>query len=222
MSDLDLGMNQWMTAPFEYPDKPMDRGKVLWEEDIEKMGGEWARYLDVDGDGIPYRTIPGNRNPRSAYFTRGTGKDEHARYTEDNETWERMQDRLKLKSETARTLVPAPVIEIRDENAPVGMIAFGSTEPAIAEARDQLRERHDLETNFMRIRALPFSPEVRGFLEAHERIYVVEINRDGQLNQILSMEYPALASRLVSVAHLDGLPLTARWVRESILAQEEK
>ena len=222
MSDLDLGMNQWMTAPFEYPDQPMDRGKVLWEEDIEKLGGEWARYMDMDGDGIPYRTLPGNRHPRSAYFTRGTGKDEHARYTEDHETWERMNARVKHKFDTARTLVPAPLFEKSSVPTSIAIVAFGSTEPAIAEARDQLRDRHAIDTDFMRIRALPFSPDVRSFLENHERIYVVELNRDGQLNQILSIEYPTLASRLVSVAHLDGLPLTARWVRESILAQEKK
>jgi 2-oxoglutarate/2-oxoacid ferredoxin oxidoreductase subunit alpha len=221
MSDLDLGMNQWMTKPFDYPDTPMDRGKVLWEDDLEKLAGNWARYKDVDGDSIPYRTIPGNRHRRAAYFTRGTGKDENARYTEDNEIWEKMQDRVKAKFETARGLVPPPLIEIDAPDSKVGIIAFGSTDLAIEEARDKLRERHQIETNFMRIRALPFSPEVRQFIEQHDRLYVVELNRDGQLHQILKIEFPELATRLVSVAHLDGLPLTARWVRESILAKEE-
>jgi 2-oxoglutarate ferredoxin oxidoreductase subunit alpha len=222
MSDLDLGMNQWMTRPFEYPDQPMDRGKVLWEEDLEELKGEWARYLDVDGDGIPYRTIPGNRHPHAAYFTRGTGKNEYARYTEDNEVWERMQDRVKMKYQNARKTLPKPVIEISDENCSLGIIAFGSTEPAVVEARDQLLDRHGICSNFMRIRSLPSSDEVREFIERHERNYVVELNRDGQMHQILTVEYPELATRLISVAHLDGLPLTARWVREHILAEEEK
>lgn len=220
MSDLDLGMNQWMTEPFEYPDQPMDRGKVLWEEDLERQNGDWGRYRDVDGDGIPYRTLPGNRHPRSAYFTRGTGKTEEARYSENSDVWERVQDRVKHKFETARTLVPKPMIDIQDENCQVGIIAFGSTFPAVQEARDQLRERHGVESNFMRIRALPFSPEVRGFMEQHERLYIVELNRDGQLHQILKIEYPDLSPRMTSVAHLDGLPLTARWVRESIMEKE--
>lgn len=220
MSDLDLGMNQWMTEPFEYPDQPMDRGKVLWEEDLEKLNGEWARYKDVDGDGITYRTVVGNRHPRAAYFTRGTGKTETARYSEDNEIWEQMQDRVKRKFQTARTLVPRPVIDTSAKDASIGIIAFGSTEAAIQEARDQLRERHGIKTNFMRVRALPCSEEVRSFIEQHERSYVVELNRDGQLHQILKIEYPDLSTRLISTAHLDGLSLTARWVREAILAKE--
>jgi 2-oxoglutarate ferredoxin oxidoreductase subunit alpha len=222
MSDLDLGMNQWMTRPFVYPDQPMDRGKVLWEEDLEKLGGNWARYKDVDGDGIPYRTVPGNRHPRASYFTRGTGHDENARYSEDNEVWERVQDRIKHKFETARKLVPQPIVDLQGKNTRVAIIAFGSTEPAVAEARDQLRERNEMPTDFLRVRALPASSSIREFIENHDRVYVVELNRDGQLHQILTIEYPDLATRLISVAHLDGLPLTARWVRESILAQEEK
>ena len=222
MSDLDLGMNQWMTRPFVYPDQPMDRGKVLWEEDLEKLGGNWARYKDVDGDGIPYRTVPGNRHPRASYFTRGTGHDENARYSEDNDVWERVQDRIKHKFETARKLVPQPIVDLQGKNTRVAIIAFGSTEPAVAEARDQLRERNEMPTDFLRVRALPASSSIREFIENHDRVYVVELNRDGQLHQILTIEYPDLATRLISVAHLDGLPLTARWVRESILAQEEK
>lgn len=221
MSDLDLGMNQWMTKPFEYPDQPMDRGKVLWEADLERLNGDWGRYRDLDGDGIPYRTLPGNRHPRAAYFTRGTGKTEGAKYSEDSEVWERMQARVKHKFETARGLVPTPEIDIRSEDCQIGIIAFGSTYPAIEEARDQLRDRHGVETNFMRIRALPFPAAVRDFIEKHERLYVVELNRDGQLHQILKIDYPDLSIRMHSVAHLDGLPLTARWVRESILEKED-
>lgn len=220
LSDLDLGMNQWMTKPFEYPDTPMDRGKILWEEDLEKMAGQWARYRDVDQDGIPYRTIPGNRHPAAAYFTRGTGHDENARYTEDHIVWEKNMERLKRKFETARTLVPKPAIELAGDAVSIGIIAFGSTDSAIREARDQLVERHAIDVDFMRIKAIPFSKEVRKFIEDHERVYVVELNRDGQLCQILTVEHADLAKRLISVAHLDGLPLTARWVRESILAKE--
>lgn len=220
MSDLDLGMNQWMTEPFEYPDQPMDRGKILWEEDLEKLNGEWGRYKDVDGDGIPYRTVVGNRHPRAAYFTRGTGKTENATYSEDNEVWEQMQDRVKRKFQTARSLVPQPIIDTQAEGASIGIISFGSTEAAIQEARDQLYERHNIQTNFMRVRAMPFPKEVRDFIEQHDRCYVVELNRDGQLHQILKIEYPDLSTRLISAAHLDGLPLTARWVREVILAKE--
>lgn len=220
MSDLDLGMNQWMTEPFEYPDQPMDRGKILWEEDLENLKDEWGRYKDIDGDGIPYRTVVGNRHPRAAYFTRGTGKNEYARYSEDSEVWEQMQARVKHKFETARTLVPQPAIEMDAPQGSIGIISFGSTEAAIQEARDQLRERHEIETNYMRVRALPFSDDVRTFIEQHDRCYVVELNRDGQLHQILKIEYPDLSTRLISTAHLDGLPLTARWVREAILAKE--
>lgn len=222
LTDLDLGMNQWMTKPFAYPDQSMDRGKVLWEEDLKNLGGLWARYKDVDGDGIPYRTIPGNRYPSAAYFTRGTGKDVNARYTEDNEVWEAMQERVKQKFETARTLVPKPYIELDGSGAEIGIVAFGSTESAILEARDQLRERHGIHVDFMRIRALPCPTEVEAFLAEHRVNYIVELNRDGQLHQILKVEYPQHAVKMVSVAHLDGLPLTARWVRESILAKEVK
>lgn len=222
MSDLDLGMNQWMTEPFEYPDQQMDRGKILWEEDLEKLNGDWGRYRDIDGDGIPYRTVVGNRHPRSAYFTRGTGKDENARYTESNEVWERMQERVKRKFETAKNLLPEPIIEFSDAECKVGIISFGSTEAAVQEARDQLAIRHGIDTNFMRVRAVPFSDAVRDFIEQQDRVYIVELNRDGQLHQIMKIEYPDLSQKMFSVAHLDGLPLTARWVRESILAKEAK
>jgi len=222
MSDLDLGMNQWMTEPFEYPEKPMDRGKILWEEDLEKLKGDWGRYRDVDADGIPYRTVPGNRHPRAAYFTRGTGKDENARYTESNEVWERMQNRVKSKFETAKTLLPKPIVKHSGTESNVGIISYGSTESAVLEARDQLVDRHGIHTNFMRVRALPFPAEVRDFIEGQDSVYVVELNRDGQLHQIMKIEYPDLAQKLISIAHLDGLPLTARWVRESILEKEAK
>lgn len=225
LSDLDLGMNQWMTRPFQYPDRPMDRGKVLWEEDLEKFkethGVEWGRYLDVDGDGVPYRTVPGNRSLKGAYFTRGTGHNEYARYSEDPDVWENMQARIKQKFELERVIAPQPVIYEVEGGAEIGLIAFGTTEEAILEARDQLQEA-GIPTDFLRVRAIPFAESVEKFVRAHKRVYVVELNRDGQLHQLLTINLPGQAGKLVSVAHLDGLPLTARWVREQIMAREAK
>jgi 2-oxoglutarate ferredoxin oxidoreductase subunit alpha len=221
LSDLDFGMNQWMTEEFKYPDAPMDRGKVLWDEDIEKIKGQWARYLDKDGDGIAYRTIPGNKHPMGAYFLRGTGHDENARYTEDSATWARVMDRLKKKYETARKYLPKPVIKSM-QGAKVGIIAFGSTEPAVEEARYLLNEDHGLKTDFLRLRAIPFANEVEEFIENHDHIFVVELNRDGQLKQLLTVAYPGKAVRLVSVAYSDGLSATAKWIVNAILPKEEK
>jgi len=224
MSDLDLGMNQWMAKPFEYPDKPMDRGKVLWEDDLDallnKLDNNWGRYLDVDGDGIPYRTLPGNRHPRAAFFTRGTGHDEFAKYSEDAEVWERGMNRLKLKFNQAKHMVPAPIIE-KMEGASVGIIACGSTELAVKEAR-WLLAKAGMPSNFLRVRGLPFNEDVADFIREHERNYVVEINRDGQLKDLLALEFCDLTSNLVSVSHLDGLPLTADWIVEQITAREGK
>jgi len=221
LSDLDLGMNQWMSRPFEYPDTPLDRGKVLWEADLDKVNGIWGRYKDADGDGIPFRTVPGNKHSSSAWFGRGAGHDENARYTEDAGTWEKNMLRLKKKYDTARTLVPKPVIETA-RGADFGIIAYGSSTSAVEEARVLLRKDKEKKTNFMRLRSLPFTREVQNFIKKHERIYVVEANRDGQLRQILSATIPDQASKLRSVCHSDGLPLTAKWVEESILAQEKK
>jgi 2-oxoglutarate ferredoxin oxidoreductase subunit alpha len=220
LSDLDLGMNQWMTKPFEYPDTPMKRGKVLWEEDLEKLSERWGRYLDTDGDGIPYRTVPGNRHPQSAYFTRGTGHDEYARYSEAPDVWVRNMDRLNLKFETARKSMPKPEIHPR-EGAKIGVIAFGSTDPAVIEACDYL-EVEGLPVDYLRLRALPIGNEVVEFVKKHERVYVVEMNRDGQLHQILTIEMPEICTRLVSLTHNDGLQITADWVKKAILAKESK
>jgi len=220
LSDLDFGMNQWMTEPFVYPDCPLDRGKILWEADLEKSNGTWVRYKDVDGDAIPYRTLPGNRHPASAWFGRGTGHDENARYSEDAQTWETNMARLVRKFDTARTLVPKPVIETV-KGAKVGLITYGSTTPAVEEAR-HLLEQKDLKTGFLRLRGLPCMDELNNFVESHQRVYVVEANRDGQLRQILSMTIPEQAHKLISACHSDGLPLTAGWVKETILAQEVK
>lgn len=220
LSDLDLGMNQWMTKPFEYPDVPMDRGKILWEEDLEKLAGGWGRYVDVDGDGIPYRTVAGNRNSSSAYFARGTGHDEYAQYSEQPDDYIENMQRLRKKYDTARTLVPKPLIKTMDDAA-IGIIAFGSTESAIDEARLQLAKA-GLKTDYLRLRALPFAPQVAEFIRGHDRVYIVEMNRNGQLYQLLAIEYPGQSNKFTSLAHLDGLPMTARWVREAIQAKEAK
>ncbi len=216
LSDLDLGMNNWMSPPFDYPAEPLRRGKVLSAEDVAERG--FARYRDLDGDGIPYRTLPGNPHPRAAYFARGTGHNDAAVYSERPEDWESNMLRLARKFDTARDLVPAPLVE-SVEGAPIGIIAYGTTEPALREARDRLAAA-GLPTSFMRLRALPTNGDVAAFIAAHDRCYVVELNRDGQMHTILSAELPGLATRLVSLAHLDGMPLTARWVVEAITAQE--
>jgi 2-oxoglutarate ferredoxin oxidoreductase subunit alpha len=218
LSDLDIGMNQWMSKPFEYPDHPMDRGKVIWEKDLEELKGSWGRYLDKDGDGVAYRTVPGNRHPMSSYFTRGTGHDENARYTEDSNVWLKNMDRLKKKQETARKYVPAPVLHAK-AGATVGIIGFGSTEAAILEARQQLENEHGIKAEFLRIRAIPFNQEITDFVNKYDQIFVVEMNRDGQMHQILTIEYPQKATSLKSVAYGDGMPASARWVREGILAK---
>jgi 2-oxoglutarate ferredoxin oxidoreductase subunit alpha len=217
LSDLDMGMNQWMSKPFAYPEKPMQRGKVLWEKDLEELKGNWGRYLDKDGDGIAYRTIPGNRHPASSYFARGTGHDENARYTEDSSVWLRNMDRLKKKYETAKKYVPTPILYAKPD-ATVGVIGFGSTEAAILEAVHQLDSEHGIKADFLRVRALPFTQEVTDFVHAYDQIFVVEMNRDGQMKQILTIEYPEKAANIKSVAYGDGLPAAAKWVREGILA----
>lgn len=224
MSDLDLGMNQWMTPKFQYPDKPMDRGKILWEDDFQKLldahNGEFARYMDYDDDGIPYRTLMGNRHPQSSYFTRGTGHDEHARYTEDPDTWERVMNRLVKKFETARKFVPGPEI-LTAPNAKFGIISIGSCDPAVREARDLLIGS-GFACDYLRLKALPINNEVKNFIAKYDRIYVVEMNRDGQLRQLLSLEVPNCVSSLRKVAHLDGLPLSARWIKKEIISQEKE
>jgi 2-oxoglutarate ferredoxin oxidoreductase subunit alpha len=218
LSDLDMGMNQWMSKPFDYPNMPMDRGKVLWEKDIEELKGTWGRYLDIDGDGIAYRTVPGNKNPMAAYFTRGTGHNEKARYSEEANIWLNNMNRLVKKHETARKYVPAPVLH-KTRGATIGIIGYGSTEAAILEAIHQIDTEHGVKADFLRVRALPFTKEVTKFIEKYDQVFVVEMNRDGQLKQILSIEYPQYATRFKSVAFGDGMPASARWVREGILAQ---
>jgi len=191
------------------------------EKDIEELKGNWGRYLDKDGDGIGYRTLPGNKHPLSSYFTRGSGHDEYAKYSEEPDVYLRNMDRLKRKQETARQFVPAPVLHPL-KGATVGIIAYGSTEAAVLEAQHQLAKEHDLKTDFQRVRALPFTKEVDVFLAKYDQIFIVEMNRDGQMDQILKTEYPQFAMKFKSVAYGDGMPASAKWIREGILAKYEK
>ncbi len=218
LSDLDLGMNNWMSDPFEYPAEPIKRGKVLSAADVAERG--FARYKDIDGDGIPYRTLPGNEHPLAAYFARGTGHNDNAVYSERPDDWKKNMDRLARKFDTARTLVPRPYID-EVEGAEIGIISYGTTRPSIEEARDRLTA-DGIPTSFLRLRALPINDEVKAFIEKYETIYVIEMNRDGQMRTILQTEVPEHATRLESLALLDGLPLTARWVVEAIMAAEEE
>ena len=216
LSDLDLGMNYWISDRFQYPEKPMDRGKVLSEEDLKALGGSWGRYKDVDGDGITYRTLPGNKSRHAAYFTRGTGHNEYAGYSERPDDWENNLARIYRKMETARDFVPAPVIT-ETPGASVGIISLGSNDPAVKEARDRLRAA-GVETSYLRLRALPLSPIVRDFIAKYDKIFVVENNFDGQLFKILINAAPTSAPKMISAAKCNGLPLSARWITDTILS----
>ncbi|HET9410358.1 MAG TPA: 2-oxoacid:acceptor oxidoreductase subunit alpha [Candidatus Dormibacteraeota bacterium] len=219
LSDLDLGMNLWMTPAFQYPEKPFDRGKVLSKADLERLAGAWGRYEDVDGDGVTYRTLPGTDHPAAGFFTRGSGHDEHARYTENADTYARNMDRLNRKFETARKALPAPVVD-ESAKSPVGLIAFGSTHVAVVEARGRLAESGRT-LDYMRIRALPLSPEVAEFVRRHERVYVVEQNRDGQMFDLIRLALPPeLTERVRSIRHYDGQPIPADAIVEPLLETE--
>jgi 2-oxoglutarate ferredoxin oxidoreductase subunit alpha len=217
MMDLDLGMNNWMSDAFKYPDKPINRGKVLTEEILKKIG-EWGRYKDVDGDGIPYRTIPGDGMP--AYFARGSGHNSKGQYSERPDDYVENMDRLVRKFDTARKFVPKPVVQ-NNPKAKIGFIGYGTSHFATEESRDQLREETKVETSYFRLRAYPFTPELAAFVDAHERIYVIEQNRDAQLLQLMKLELtPEQVTKLRSVLHYNGLPIDARSVTDDVLAQE--
>jgi len=219
LSDLDLGMNNWMSEPFEYPEKPISRGKVLDAKQLDELGG-FARYKDVDGDGIPYRTLPGTAHPAAAYFTRGSGKNESAKYTERPEDYEYNMLRLVRKFETAKSMVPKPIAEGTGKEK-VGIIAFGSSHWAVIESRDQLERELHLKTDYLRVRAYPFTREVDDFVAKHETVYVVEQNRDGQLLNLLKIDLdPALVTKLHSITHFNGLPLDARTVTRAVASLE--
>jgi len=219
LSDLDLGMNDWMSEPFEYPEKPINRGKVLNAKQLEELGG-FARYKDVDGDGIGYRTLPGTDHPAAAYFTRGSGHNEKALYSERPADYENNMLRLARKFETAKTLVPKPILEGTGTQK-VGIIAFGTSHWAVIEGRDQLERESGLATDYLRILAFPFTQEVAEFVAAHDRIYVVEQNRDAQMLNLLKTNLdPADAVKLHSVLHFNGLPIDAQSVTNAIAAAE--
>ena len=223
MSDLDIGMNNWMSDPFTYPTEPLNRGKVLDKETLEKFiadKGEWYRYKDYDGDGIGYRTIPGTDHPRAAYFTRGTGHNERAQYSERSDDWVNNMARIHRKIEGARAGLPQPVVDY-DKKKKVGILSYGSNDPAIQEARDTLAAQ-GIQTNYMRIRALPLSSSVMEFVREHDRIYLVENNFDGQMAQLIRMETSESTSHMVSLPLGDGLPMTAEWVVEKISKHEGK
>ena len=219
LSDLDLGMNLWMSKQFKYPDEPMDRGKVLTADELDQIE-EFARYRDVDGDGIPYRTLPGTDHPKAAFFTRGTGHDDAAVYSESPEHYVENMERIARKFETARGVLPKPIIHMQ-KRASVGLIGFGSTNPAILEAIDRLKDS-GLVMDYMRLRAIPFSEEVLDFIRKHDRSYVIEMNTDGQIYQLLQLALPECATQLKKLNLNNGLPLSARWITESVLAQEGK
>jgi 2-oxoglutarate ferredoxin oxidoreductase subunit alpha len=217
MMDLDLGMNNWMSDAFTYPTGPVNRGKLLTAAKLKELG-EWGRYKDVDGDGIAYRTIPGDGLP--AYFTRGSGHNAKGQYSERPDDYVENMDRLNRKFETARKHVPKPVID-SNPKAKIGFIAYGTSEYATQESRDQLREETSVETSYFRLRAYPFNEELAAFVDAHERVYVIEQNRDAQLLQLMKLELlPDRQKKLRSVLHYNGLPIDARSITDDVLAQE--
>ena len=221
LSDLDLGMNNWMSEPFTYPTKPIDRGKVISAEELTKLGG-FARYKDVDGDAIPYRTLPGTDHPAAAYFTRGSGHNEKAQYSERGDDYQNNMERLNRKFETARTLVPKPEM-VANGTSKIGIIAYGTTDFAMRESRDQLTKEFDIKTDYLRLRAYPFTRDVHEFVASHERVYVVEQNRDAQMLSLLKLDLDAKqVAKLRSVRHYNGLPVDARSLTDDIVSQEGK
>ncbi len=221
MSDLDIGMNKWLVRPFDPPaDGPIPRGKVLDAAALEKVA-KFERYRDVDGDGIPYRTLPGTNHPKAAYFTRGTGHKPDAGYSENAANWQQNMDRLARKFETARDLVPAPIYD-DVQGAQVGIIGYGSSDAAIAEARHILSIRHETPSSYARIRALPVHRGVRDFLAKYPRIYLVEQNRDAQMASLLKVEFPEYAAKIRSVLHYNGLPIDAQSVVDGIAGDSER
>lgn len=221
ISDLDIGMNNWMSEPFEYPDEPIKRGKVLNAEKLQAFideHGKWGRYMDVDGDGVGYRTIPGTDHPMGAYFTRGTGHNEMAVYSERSDDWIQNMNRLHRKMETAKSYLPKPIVDV-DPAKKIGLITLGSNEPAVQEGRDRLAEA-GIETNYLRVRALPLTDEVSEFIKNHDRVYVLENNFDGQLTQIMRLEHPEDITHVQSLTLGDGLPMTAKWVLDQVTAKE--
>jgi len=221
MSDLDLGMNNWMSDPFPYPEKPIKRGKVLSKEDLEKLGG-FARYKDVDGDGIGYRTLPGTDHPAAAWFARGSGHNEKAQYSERPDDFERNMERINKKFETARSFVPRPELTGNGKQK-IGILAYGTSHWAIVETLDQLESEHKMQVDYLRVRSYPFTREVHDFIERHDCVYVVEQNRDGQMATLLKLDIkPELTPRLRSICHVHGLPIDARSITDELMMMEGK
>lgn len=218
LSDLDLGMNFWVSDDLDYPNKPFDRGKVLTAQDLQLMD-EFARYRDVDGDFIPKRTLPGTDHPKAAYFTRGTGHDEKSNYSENPKVYAATLDRLKAKHRKAKDFLPRPRID-QNPKAQVGLIAFGSTDLAIPEVRHLLKAKQ-IPTSYLRLRALPLSEDIRMFISQHENIYIIEQNRDGQLSQIVREEWPEVYPKLHSVLQYDGMPITPEFIFKQIIHMEK-
>jgi 2-oxoglutarate ferredoxin oxidoreductase subunit alpha len=219
MTDLDLGMNNWMSDPFPYPSQPIRRGKVLTAEDLNRLGG-FARYKDIDGDGVGYRTLPGTDHPAAGYFTRGSGHNEKAQYTERPEDYVNNVDRLARKFESLRAHVPGPEVVV-NERASIGIVCYGTSRYAVEEGQEQLRREHGLETSHLRLRAFPFTPEISSFIERHARVYVVEQNRDGQMLALMRTELSSHdTGKLRSVRYYGGLPIDARTVTDEIVRQE--
>jgi len=220
MSDLDLGMNNWMSDAFKYPTRKFDRGKVLSAEDLQKLGS-FKRYGDVDGDGIGYRTLPGTDHPAAAYFTRGSGHNERALYSERPDDYKNNMDRLAKKYDTARSAVPQPEIDYKD-GAKIGFLAFGTTHWAIIESQDQLQREDNMTVSYYRLRAVPFTKHLVEFFETHDRVYVVEQNRDAQMAALIKLELsPELGAKIRSILHYSGLPIDARFVTDAVVAAEK-
>ncbi|MEJ2127397.1 MAG: hypothetical protein P8X81_00970 [Woeseiaceae bacterium] len=219
LSDLDIGMNDWMVPEFDFDDsKVPDRGKVLSAEDLEEME-KFYRYLDVDGDGIPYRTLPGT-HPKGSYFTRGSGHTKYGAYTEDGDEYQDVVDRLLVKWETARSMVPEAEIHYSKFNK-AAILSVGSSDGACKEAIDRLAAQN-VALNYCRVRAFPFSESVKEFIEQHDVVYVVEQNRDAQLRTLLMLDAEADPARLVSLLHYNGMPLNAGFVVRRVLEERAK
>jgi len=203
------------------PPSTLDRGKVLTAEDVERLGG-FARYRDVDGDGIGWRTLPGTRHPKASYFTRGTGHNDSAGYSEKPEDYVANMDRLARKFDNARKLVPGP-IAVKNGTSKIGILAYGSSDFAIVESLDQIKKEYSQDVDYMRIRAYPFSTEIHDFIASHERVYIVEQDRDAQLASLLKLDIPAeQVVKLRSILHFDGLPLDTQTVTEAFATHELK
>jgi 2-oxoglutarate/2-oxoacid ferredoxin oxidoreductase subunit alpha len=221
MSDLDLGMNNWMSEPFQYPEKPQNRGKVLTAEDLDRLGG-FSRYKDIDGDAVGYRTLPGTEHPAAAWFARGSGHNAKSQYSERPDDYANNMDRLARKFETARSMVPRPEI-VRNDGNELGIIAYGTSHHALVETLDQLQTEYGVKADYLRLRAYPFTRETHEFIAAHQRVYIVDQNRDGQMMELLKLDIavPDIA-KLRSIRHYNGLPIDARSVTDEIISQEGK